>query len=180
MISAVVLLLLQFLLPALVLTADVTSLQNLEDSLKSNPLNVEAIDDAFFPLNSPPSIAVDVSYFVNESVNGTATVPVHPLAMNSSARDLLAPNYTLQWVSHRSLLPFGNLHVLAPRILPLMISTVQTNPVVMLVIPPICTSSQQQSYVCSDIRIKKLLSRLTSKVSAISCYIPLQSHVWGE
>ena len=73
-------LLLQIALPVLVLSTDVTSLNYLEASLKSNPLNVESIDDGFFPLNKPPSIAVDVSYFINQTMNGTATVPVHPLA----------------------------------------------------------------------------------------------------
>lgn len=76
--ASLVFLLLQFL-PALVLSTDVTSLKDLESALKSNPLNLESIDDAFFPLNSPPSIAVDVLYFINETVNSTATVPVHEL-----------------------------------------------------------------------------------------------------
>ena len=116
----------------------------------------------------PPSIAVDVSYFINQTMNGTATVPVHPLAMNSSARRLLTPSYSLQWVSHRSLLPFGNVHVLAPRTLGFITPEI-SNPVVMLVIPPICNSSSEgQSILCSETRIKKLLSRLTSKVSVTS------------
>ena len=150
---------LHFLLLSLVLS-DMTSLEDLETSLQSNPLNIESIDDAFYPLNIRPSIVVNVSYFVNETENGTATVPVHPLAMSSTDRDLLTPNYTLQWVSYRVLLPFG------PTLLPSDIFSQAVDPsVVMLVIPPICNSSQQQSYVCSDIRIKKLLTRLTSKVS---------------
>ena len=148
---------LQFLLLPVVLS-DMISLKDLETSLQSNPFNVENIDDAFYPLNLPPSIAVDVSYFVNETVNGTSTVPVHPSAMN--ARDLLTPNYTLQWVSHCVLLPFA-LAILPPD------PFKRAPPVVMLVIPPICNSSQEQSYdMCSVIRIKKLLTRLTSKVSA--------------
>lgn len=168
--NALLLLSLQIFLSAvLVLSTDVTSLQDLEASLKSNPLNVESIDDGFFPLNKPPSIAVDVSYFINQTVNGTVTLPVHPLAMNSSARRLLTPSYSLQWVSHRSLLPFGNVHVLAPRILGFITPEIR-NPVVMLVIPPICSNSseEQSDSLCSETRIKKLLSRLTSKVSMTS------------
>ena len=141
----------------LVQTSCVTSLEELETSLQSIPLNVESIDDAFFPLNKPPSIAADVFYFVNFTYNGTASVPVHPATLNSTAIGRLVPSFSFQWVSQRVLLPFGpellemrGLAVFAPE-----------TPITLLVIPPICSRGESTD---EDVQVGKLLARTTSKV----------------
>ena len=153
--SLVVALVLSQFLP-LVQTSCVASLEDLETAVQSIPLNVESINEAFFPLNKPPSIAANVFYFVNDTFNGTATVPVHPATLNSTAIGRLIPFCSFQWVSQRVLLPFGpelldmrGLAVFAPK-----------PPMTLLVIPPICNRGESND----DVQIGKLLARVTSKV----------------
>lgn len=158
--SVVVALVLAQFLPLVQASSCVTSLEDLETALQSDPLNVESINDAFFPLNTPPSIAADVFYFINVTINGTATVPVHPATMNATVIGQLVPSYSFQWVSQRVLLPFGpellevrGLAVFAPK-----------TPMTLLVIPPICIT-RKESIDDYSVQVGKLLARLTSKVS---------------
>ena len=158
----VVVLVLSQLLP-LVQTSCVSSLEDLEAALQSDPLNVESINDAFFPLNKPPSIAANVFYFINETFNGTATVPVHPATLSSAEIGQLFPSCSFQWVSQRVLLPFGpellemrGLAVFAPK-----------TPMTLLVIPPICIRREWTADY--GVEAGKLLARLTSKVLLLLC-----------
>ena len=48
----------------------VTYLYELETSLKSNPLNIESIDDGFFPPNHILSLWVTVNIYYNTFIEG--------------------------------------------------------------------------------------------------------------
>ena len=147
------------LLPPVQTAGCLNTLEEIESSLQSNALNTESIDNAFFPLNNHPSLAVFVHYFVNETTsNGTATIPVHPTKMNSTDLESLRPTYLYQWVVSPVLLPFGP-ELLELRGLAIISPTI---PTAYVVLQPIC---QQDAFSSSENRIEKLLTRLTIKVS---------------
>lgn len=143
------------LLPFVQAAGCLNTLEEMEASLQKNALNIESIDNAFFPLNSHSSLAVNVAFFVNVTTsNGTVSIPQHPTMMNSSDLELLQPTYLFQWVVSPVLLPFG------PEILELRSLAVITPiiPTAYIVIQPVCQQDANSK------RIEKLLTRLTCKV----------------
>lgn len=152
--------LLQFL-PMVQAAKCVNSLKELEDAVQSNAHNMESIDDGFFPVNTAPSIAVNVFYIIDETApNSTApsyhtnssSFERHGSALGSGFRF-----YQLQWVSQRVLLPFG------PELFELRGLAVftLTTPKVFVIIPPICRKPNTDA----KHRMERLLVRLTTKVS---------------
>lgn len=142
------------------------SLQELEVSLKSSALNMENIDKGFFPLNNPPSIAVNVLYLLNETTSDG--IALHAELMNFSGSSQMYINsstrfYAFQWVSQPVLLPFG------PELFELRGLAVftQPTPFVFVDIPPICSTSEANSSTGYRSEVL-LLARLTSKVSGHS------------
>ena len=133
----------------------------LETSVRTNLLNIESINEAFFPINKSPSIVVDVYYFVNETQDGTSTVPEHPvqaIMLNRSARHdvLTRATYLLKWVSQPILLPCPDMLKLSG----FGAFFEQKTPTATIVIRPICSL---KSNWCKA-RIEKLLVQLTNKV----------------
>lgn len=157
------------LLPFVQTEGCLNTLQEMEASLQKNALNIESIDNAFFPLNSHPSLAVYVRYFVNETTrNGTASVPKHPTLMTISDLEYHPPNYLFQWVISPVLLPFG------PELLELRGLAIITPiiPTAYVVIESTCPQD-----INSNSRIEKLLTRLTSKVNTSSVIMSLSRFV---
>ena len=69
----------------------VTSLYELEASLKSNPLNLESIDDGFFPPNSVISLWVTVNIYYNTSTENHDVMNTHPYNgdLNNTSPDVV-------------------------------------------------------------------------------------------
>ena len=155
--------LLQFL-PVVQAAKCVNSLKELEDAVQSNAYNMESIDDGFFPVNTAPSIAVNVFYIIDETAPNSTTASSYPTNSSSFERhgSALGSGFKfysnqLQWVSQRVLLPFG------PELFELRGLAVftLTTPKVYVIIPPICRKPNTDA----KHRIEKLLVRLTTKVS---------------
>lgn len=143
--------LLQFL-PVVQAAKCVNSLKELEDAVQSNAHNMESIDDGFFPVNTAPSIAVNVFYIIDETAPNSTAPSYHT---NSSSFERHGSQ--LQWVSQRVLLPFG------PELFELRGLAVftLTTPKVFVIIPPICRKPNTDA----KHRMERLLVRLTTKVS---------------
>ena len=69
----------------------VTYLYELETSLKSNPLNIESIDDGFFPPNSVLSLWVTVNIYYNTSTENHGVITTHPYNghLNNNSPDVV-------------------------------------------------------------------------------------------
>ena len=69
----------------------VTYLYELEASLKSNPLNIESIDDGFFPPNSVISQWVTVNIYYNTSTENHDVITTHPYSgdLNDTSPDVV-------------------------------------------------------------------------------------------
>ena len=67
-----------------------TTLLELEASVKSNPLNIDSIDDGFFPPNSCLSlwVTINIYYIQNDDINTTG-----PDTIGLSS----LPDFTFQW-----------------------------------------------------------------------------------
>lgn len=157
------LVLLQFL-PVVQADECVNSLQELEVSLKNSALNMENIDKGFFPLNNPPSIAVNVLYLLNETTSDGIALHAGLVNFSGSSQMYINPStrfYAFQWVSQPVLLPFG------PELFELRGLAVftQPTPFVFVDIPPICSEANSSTGYRSEVL---LLARLTSKVSGHS------------
>ena len=72
-------------------TSCVTYLYELEASLKSNPLNIESIDDGFFPPNSVLSLWVTVNIYYNTSTENHDVINTHPYIgdLNNTSPDVV-------------------------------------------------------------------------------------------
>ena len=72
----------------------ITSLYELEASLKSNPFNLESIDDGFFPPNSVISLWVTVNIYYNTSTENHDVMTTHPY--NGDLNDT-SPDVVFHW-----------------------------------------------------------------------------------
>ena len=81
----------------------VTSLYELEASLKSNPFNLESIDDGFFPPNSVISLWVTVNIYYNTSTENHDVMTIHPY--NGDLNDT-SPDVVLYWYATALFLSF--------------------------------------------------------------------------
>ena len=81
----------------------VTSLYELEASLKSNPLNIESIDDGFFPPNSVISLWVTVNIYYNTSTENHDVITTHPY--NGDLNDT-SPDVIFHWYGTALFLSF--------------------------------------------------------------------------
>lgn len=77
------------------------SLHDLETSLKSDPQNIENIDDGFLPLNGGLSLWVKVNIYYNMSTKNHNVTTTH---LNPS---IMAPDFVFQWVASSLFLYFG-------------------------------------------------------------------------
>ena len=69
----------------------VTYLYELEASLKSNPLNIESIENGFFPPNSVTSLWVTVNIYYNTSTENHDVINTHPYNgdLNNTSPDVI-------------------------------------------------------------------------------------------
>ena len=81
----------------------VTYLFELEASLKSNPLNIESIDDGFFPPNSVISVWVTVNIYYNTSTENHDVITTHPY--NGDLNDT-SPDVVFNWFETALFLSF--------------------------------------------------------------------------
>ena len=81
----------------------VTYLYELEASLKSNPLNIESIDDGFFPPNSVISVWVTVNIYYNTSTENHDVITTHPY--NGDLNDT-SPDVVYYWYGTALFLSF--------------------------------------------------------------------------
>ena len=81
----------------------VTSLYELEASLKSNPFNLESIDDGFFPPNSVISLWVTVNIYYNTSTENHDVMTTHPY--NGDLNDT-SPDVVFYWYATALFLSF--------------------------------------------------------------------------
>ena len=81
----------------------VTSLYELEASLKSNPFNLESIDDGFFPPNSVISLWVTVNIYYNTSTENHDVITTHPY--NGDLNDT-SPDVVFYWYATALFLSF--------------------------------------------------------------------------
>ena len=81
----------------------VTYLYELEASLKSNPLNIESIDDGFFPPNSVISLWVTVNIYYNTSTENHDVINTHPY--NGDLNDT-SPDVVFNWFEKALFLSF--------------------------------------------------------------------------
>ena len=81
----------------------VTYLYELETSLKSNPLNIESIDDGFFPPNSVLSLWVTVNIYYNTSTENHDVITTH--TYNGDLNDT-SPDVVFHWYGTALFLSF--------------------------------------------------------------------------
>ena len=81
----------------------VTSLYELEASVKSNPFNLESIDDGFFPPNSVISLWVTVNIYYNTSTENHDVMTTHPY--NGDLNDT-SPDVVFYWYATALFLSF--------------------------------------------------------------------------
>ena len=124
----------------------ITTLHELEASVKSNPLNIANIDDGFFPPNSRLSlwITINIYYFQNDDVNTT-----DPNTIGGSSLSY----FTFQWFDIALFL------YIDPRVIQMLSGVLfsATSETINIVIDPLCHQDL------------KLLNKLVLKV----CYLIL-------
>ena len=122
----------------------------LEASILSSKLNIQSLTEGFFPTNRYPGLAVEVHYYVNQSMdNGTSySIPTHPIVSKNPNQALLA-TYVFRWLASPALL-YGDPKVLEG--LSLRALVVDRN-FAHLVIQPFCSDNLDQ--------IRGLLSNVT-------------------
>ena len=81
----------------------VTYLYELEESVKSNPLNIESIENGFFPPNSVLSLWVTVNIYYNTSTENHDVITTHPY---SEGLNKTTPDFVFQWYETALFLSF--------------------------------------------------------------------------
>ena len=133
----------------------ITNFIELEASVLSSDLNIQSLIQAFFPTNRYPALAVEVHYYVNQSMdNGTSySIATHPIASENPSQAVHA-TYIFRWLASPALL-YGDPKVLEGVSLRALV--VDRN-FAHLVIQPFCSNNTNQ--------IRGLLSNTTIWVSA--------------
>ena len=90
----------------------ITNFIELEASILSSELNIQSLTEGFFPTNRYPALAVEVHYYVNQTLdNGTTyTIPTHPISSQNPSQALLA-TYIFRWLASPALV-YGDPKVL--------------------------------------------------------------------
>ena len=126
----------------------VTSLHELEESLKSNPLNIESVDDGFFPSNQGPSKWVIIKVYYNISNKNHDIITTHPNEFGVNSFNTI-PDYVFYWFDSALLLYFD------PQVIEILCFWLLSSERANIVIDPPC-----YNYV-------HLLNKLILKVSKI-------------
>lgn len=126
----------------------VTSLHELEESLKSNPLNIESVDDGFFPSNQGPSKWVIVKVYYNISTNNHDVITTHPNKFGVKSYNTI-PDYVFYWFDSALLLYFD------PKVIEILCFGLLSSETANIVIDPPCYNNVH------------LLNKLILKVSKI-------------
>ena len=131
-----------------------TSLHDVQVSLKSNPYNLESIDDGFFPPNTHPSPWVRINYYFNQ----TNSIKIHPAAYEAIGTNSI-PDLSFQWVASPVFHYFG------PSVMEVFsTASIYFSPTeIHIVIDPICGNEHMKELV--------LLEKLSAKVINISMKI---------
>ena len=122
-----------------------SSYHELEMSLKSNLLNIESIDNGFFPLNDNPPLWMTVNVYYNTSTENHDVITSFPNAIGGNSLNA-TPDYVFQWLDSAVMM------YVDPRMISLMSGVFLANEKINIMIDPLCSE---------DLR---LLSKLIAKV----------------
>ena len=123
----------------------ISSYHELEMSLKSNLLNIESIDNGFFPLNDNPPLWMTVNVYYNNSTENHDVITSFPNAIGGNSLNA-TPDYVFQWLDSAIMM------YVDPRMISLMSGVSLPDEKINIMIDPLCSE---------DLR---LLSKLIAKV----------------
>ena len=123
----------------------INSYHELEMSLKSNLLNIESIDNGFFPLNDNPPLWMTVNVYYNTSTENHDVITSFPNAIGGNSLNV-TPDYVFQWLDSALMM------YVDPRMISLMSGVSLSDGKINIMIDRLCSE---------DVR---LLSKLIAKV----------------